>query len=276
VSDAFDLPAYLTRIGAPAAERADLATLVRLHRAHTAAIPFENLDIQMGRAIQLDPASLQAALVARRRGGYCFQPNSLFRLALTRLGFEVRQREARVRRAADGRILPRTHMTLIVHVGGADWLADVGFGGEGLAEPVPLDGTVALQDGWRYRITREGRLHVLQREVQERWSDLYAFADEDVYDVDYAMGNWYTSTHPDSQFVLTLTAQRIIGDTRHVLRNLTYNVARQGGDWQTRTIARAELMPLLRDVFGLDLPANARFRALDGDALPAVAESART
>ena len=217
--ETFDVAAYLARIGVPSPERADLAALAVLHRAHAAAIPFENLDIQMGRSIDLDPASLQAALVARHRGGYCFQHNSLFRLALTGFGFEVRQREARVRRSAEGRILARTHMVLVVQLEGADWLVDVGFGGEGLAEPVPLDGTAVVQDGWRYRITREGPLRVLQRAIDDRWNDLYAFRDDDIYDVDYALANWYTSTHPESQFVLTLTAQRIIGDTRHVLRN---------------------------------------------------------
>jgi len=264
VSDSFDVAAYLARIGLAPPARPDLAALVRLHRGHTAAIPFENLDIQMGRAIDLDPASLQAALVARRRGGYCFQQNGLFRLALTAMGFEPRQREARVRRAAEGRILARTHMVQVVFVEGAEWLVDVGFGGEGIAEPVPLDGTLTVQDGWTYRIAREGRLRVLQRSLHDRWNDLYAFQDDDVYDVDYAVANWYTSTHPESQFVLTLTAQRIVGDTRHVLRNLTYGVASRGGDWQTRTIARSELTALLRDVYGLDVPDDARFRALDG------------
>jgi len=264
VSDSFDVAAYLARIGLTPPPRPDLAALVRLHRGHTAAIPFENLDIQMGRAIHLDPAALQAALVARRRGGYCFQQNGLFRLALTAMGFEPRQREARVRRAAEGRILTRTHMVQVVFVEGAEWLVDVGFGGEGIAEPVPLDGTATVQDGWTYRIAREGRLHVLQRSLHDRWNDLYAFTDDDVYDVDYVVANWYTSTHPESQFVLTLTAQRIVGDTRHVLRNLTYGVASRGGDWQTRTIARSELTALLRDVYGLDVPDDARFRALDG------------
>jgi N-hydroxyarylamine O-acetyltransferase len=155
-------------------------------------------------------------------------------------------------------------MVQVVLVEGAEWLVDVGFGGEGIAEPVPLDGTATVQDGWTYRIAREGRLHVLQRSLHDRWNDLYAFTDDDVYDVDYVVANWYTSTHPESQFVLTLTAQRIVGDTRHVLRNLTYGVASRGGDWQTRTIARSELTALLRDVYGLDVPDDAWFRALDG------------
>ena len=264
MDDAFDLPAYLARIGVTDAGAADLPTLKRLHRAHIAAIPFENLDIQLGRAIELDAASLQAALVARRRGGYCFQQNGLFRLVLTALGYTVGPREARVRLGASSPMLPRTHMVLIVPLDGVDWLADVGFGGDGIVEPIRADGSAAIQDGWTYRVITEQRLRLLQRLGANGWDDLYAFADNDVLPVDYVVGNWYTSTYPQSAFVRNLTAQRTVGDVRHILRNLTYSVAKAGGEWQTRTILREELVPLLRDVFGLDIPLDARFRALDG------------
>ncbi len=92
-TDGFDLEAYLTRIGVSAgavagaqdktsAGEAALTTLRELHEAHVAAIPFENLDILLGRPIRLDLASLQAKLVAGRRGGYCFEQNTLFQAVL--------------------------------------------------------------------------------------------------------------------------------------------------------------------------------------------------
>jgi len=261
--DSFDLSAYLARTGHPHVSGVDAATLARLHRAHLAAIPFENLDIQMALSIRLDAVSLQEAMVLRRRGGYCFQQNELFRLALRALGFTPHPREARVRFAATLPVPPRTHMVLVVPIDGLDWLVDVGFGANGSVEPLAVDGTPATQDGWTYRVAREGRLHVLQRRERDEWLDLYAFTDDDAATIDYVVGNWYTSTHPDSKFVRTLTAQRMIGDTRHVLRNLSYSVARQGGEWQTRAVPREELTPLLREVFDLDVPDGARFRAVD-------------
>lgn len=261
--DPFDLSAYRARVGQPLVSGADVASLARLHRAHLAAIPFENLDIQMGRPVTLDAVSLQEALVLRRRGGYCFQQNALFRLALSALGFTVQAREARVRFAATLPVPPRTHMVLVVPIDGVDWLVDVGFGANGIVEPLPLDGAETTQDGWTFRVEREGRLQVLQRRDGDRWLDLYAFTDDDAATIDYVIGNWYTSTHPDSKFVRTLTAQRMVGNVRHQLRDLSYGVARQGGEWQTRTITRAELVPLLREVFGLDVPEDAQFRALD-------------
>ena len=94
------------------------------------------------------------------------------------------------------------------------------------------------------------------------WEDLYAVLPDPVFPIDYEVGNWLTSTHPQSPFVMNLTAQRTIDGARHILRNLTYSVAR-GKDVQTRAISRAELIPLLRGTFGLDVPEDARFRALD-------------
>ena len=262
MGDAFDLDAYLRRTGVAPPLSADLDTLRRLHRAHVQAIPFENLDIQMGLPVEIDAEAIQRALVARQRGGYCFQQNGLFRLALIAVGFAPRARAARVRLDANGSIRPRTHMALVVPIDGEDWLADVGFGGNGLVEPILVGGAPVTQDGWTYRTVQDGPMHVLQRASAGGWDDLYAFADEDAPPIDFVMGNWFTSTYPESNFVRSLTAQRTVGRTRHILRNLTYMVAVDGG-WTSREISRDELVPLLREVFGIDIAAEARFRALD-------------
>jgi len=259
----FDLDAYLRRIGRSGPTHADLETLKALHHAHIEAIPFENLEIQMGGSIALDLGTLQAKMVQRRRGGYCFEQNTLFSTALRSIGFDVETCEARVRQGAEGVTRPRTHMVLRVHCEGRAFLADVGFGGDGLIEPILMDGSSSEQAGVTYRIAREDPLRILQRAVAGRWEDLYAVLPDPVFPIDYEAGNWLTSTHPNSPFVLNVTAQRMVGSTRHVLRNLTYSVAR-GSDVQTREITRAELIGLLRDTFGIDVPDTARFRALDG------------
>lgn len=264
-TDRVDLPAYYRRVGWRGHTRADLETLRALHVAHLAAIPFENLDIQMGRPIEIDAASIQASLVHRRRGGYCFQQNGLFRLVLEMIGFEVSACDARVRLDSGGVDRPRTHMVLLVTIAGVRWLTDVGFGASGITEPLALDMGAVAQVGWQFRTVAEGRQRVLQRGDGTTWEDLYIFGDEAVPHIDYVMGNWFTSTYPESGFVRSLTAQRIVDGRRHLLRNLTYSVT-EHGKTQSRDIARAELVPLLRDVFGLDVPLYARFSALDGDA----------
>lgn len=259
---AFALDDYLARVGYRGKAKADLATLTALHRAHVDAIPFENLEIQMGGAVTLDAEALQAKMVSRRRGGYCFEQNSLFASALSSIGFALQTCEARVRQNAAGITRPRTHMVLNVQCEGREWLADVGFGGDGLVEPLAIDGSHAVQAGAVYRVATEGPLSVLQRQVGGTWEDLYAVLPDPVYAIDFEMANWFTSTYPRSPFVLNLTSQRITNGTRHILRNLTYTIA-QGSEIRTQEITRAELVPLLRGVFGLDVPGDARFSALD-------------
>ncbi len=257
----FRLDEYLGRVGVAAA-RADGETLAVLHRAHVDAIPFENLEIQMGGAVRLDSETLQAKMVRRRRGGYCFEQNALFALALHDLGFLLHTCEARVRQNARGVMRPRTHMVLTVTIDGTNWLADVGFGGDGLIEPIAIGGASVEQAGVMYRVEAEGSLRVLQRQIADGWEDLYAVLPDPVAAIDFEMANWYTSTYPQSPFVLTVTAQRTTGGVRHILRNLSYSTAR-GTEVSSRAITRAELVPLLRNTFGLDVPEDARFRALD-------------
>jgi hypothetical protein len=122
-----DLDAYFTRIGYAGVRRPIMETLRALHLAHATHIPFENLDVLLGRRILLDLESLQTKLVRGRRGGYCFEQNALFAAVLERLGFTVTRLAARVRMGVT-RVLPRTHVALAVDVDGGSWLADVGFG----------------------------------------------------------------------------------------------------------------------------------------------------
>jgi N-hydroxyarylamine O-acetyltransferase len=206
-----------------------------------------------------------AKIVGTRRGGYCFEQNTLFLAALRALGFDVIACEARVQAGAPaGLVRPRTHMTLVVSMGGRAWLCDVGFGGDGPVEPVPLDGSEVEQGGDVFRVTEDGRLFVLQVRRGAAWEDQYAFLAEERFPVDFEVASWYTSTHPESRFVAVLTAQRIRPDARHVLRGLTYTV-RRGEESTVRELARAELLPLLREVMGIDLPEGTRFRSLPSE-----------
>jgi N-hydroxyarylamine O-acetyltransferase len=254
---------YLQRIGLRAPPAADLEGLRTLHLAHRTSIPFENLDIQLGRPIRLDLDSLQQKLVGARRGGYCFEQNTLLLHVLRALGFEADPCEARVRPPGSERITPRTHMVLIARVDGTPWLVDVGFGGVGPLEPVALLDEPQEQHAWTYRVVREGDLHVLESLGKEGWRALYALEPEPRFPIDFEVANWYTSTHPESRFVRTLTVQRATPEDRHVLHNLTYTRATPTGD-VSRDIGRDELVAFLAERFGIEVPADARFNALDG------------
>lgn len=250
---------YLSRIGFDGVLAPDLACLKQLHFLHATHIPFENLDIQQGLPISLDLESLQNKLVEGRRGGYCFEQNTVFLAVLRKAGFSVMACEARVRMGT-AEPTARTHMMLLVTLNETVYLCDVGFGGEGLLYPVPLDGEPHEQFLWQYRVVTEGPQKVLQSRRGSDWVDLYAFYPEPRFPIDFEVANWYTSTHPQSRFVLTLTAQLPTPEARYILRNKTLLIER-GESQETRQInTREELLDILKDRFGLNLPGTLRLK----------------
>lgn len=255
---ALDLDAYLRRISHHGPLSPTLETLKALHEAHVAAIPFENLDVLLGRTISLERGAVQAKLVAGRRGGYCFEHNTLFQAVLECVGFRVIPLSARVR--GGGEVRPRTHMLLRVDLPDGPWLADVGFGGEGPVHPLPLVSAAnPPAAGTGYGLHREGDLLVLSGEAAGERADLYAFTLEPCFAVDYEMANHYTSTWPLSRFVSSLTAQRSWPTRRVILRNRDLTV-REGASVRTETIRDPEhLLEVLDREFGLAFPRGTRF-----------------
>jgi len=262
-----DLDRYLARVGGAGwPVRPDFATLAALQAAHALSVPFENLDIQMGRRIDLSLEALCAKLVDRRRGGYCFEQNTLWLAVLHAIGFDARSCDARVRVGDPATVRPRTHMAVIVTLGDTQYLTDVGFGPQGPLGPVPLDDGAHEAAGRRFRVvSTPGVAAVLQTWVAGGWTDLYASDLTPCHPADLAMANWFTSTWPQSPFVTSLVAQRTLRNGSHVLRNLTYTHV-DGHASATREIARVELVQTLGEVFGLVVPADARFIAIDGEA----------
>src|SRR5215471_9883357 len=155
-----DLAGYFQRVGYKGRFQPDLALLSALTAAHTRSIPFENLDVLLGRPISLEPDALFQKLVAERRGGYCFEQNGLFLEVLRELGFQVAPLSARVRlqRPRDY-TPPRTHVFIRVELNGESWLTDVGVGALSLTSPLRLtthDEQATLHEP--RRILREGAL----------------------------------------------------------------------------------------------------------------------
>jgi len=260
------LDAYLERIGYSGDVQPSAAVLAALHLAHATHIPFENLDVLRGVPIRLDLESLQGKLVDARRGGYCYEQNLLFAAVLEKLGFQVTRLAARVRYRAT-QINPRTHMLLLVDVDGARWLADVGFGAEGLLLPVPFGSEEeSRQFAWTYRVApsprgpglRDAGDWILQSKHGEEWVDLYGFTLEPQLPIDYEIANHYTSTHPESRFVKGLTVQLPTPGARMALRNRELSVDRDG-ETVTRVMAdEEEVRRVLRETFGLPAPADLR------------------
>jgi N-hydroxyarylamine O-acetyltransferase len=169
-----DVDAYLHRIGYSGPRSPNADTLCALHRAHMLTVPFENLDIHLGRPIVLDEELLFEKIVRQRRGGFCYELNGLFALLLRQLHFDVTLLSARVHEG--GMPGPEfDHMTLLVQLE-ERWLADVGFG-ESFMEPVRLDDpTEQLQHGASYRIDRQDNIWMLmERRLSAEWAITYQF-----------------------------------------------------------------------------------------------------
>ena len=203
----FDLDAYLARIGLPARVTLDADGLVRLQLAHRLAIPFENLDVRLGRRIAIDGGAVFAKLVTARRGGFCFEHNRLFLDALAALGFVARPLLARVWLGAAA-VPPHAHTLSLVTIDGVDWIADPGFGGS-YAPPMPLSegAAVAAADGARFTLERGDEFGwMLTRDGDPATTDgrgtgdtvqrQYSFTTAPVWDADLAMGAHWASTLP--------------------------------------------------------------------------------
>ncbi len=250
----FPLSAYLERIELKNTPGTDENGLKELHAAQVFSIPFENLDIHLGKTISLKPGDLINKLLVRKRGGYCFELNGILHLALKALNFTVRPRLARVLYT-----LPEptahTHQVLIVTISGTDWLADAGFGGPGLRLPIPLvpDHTYE-QYGEHYRLRRDPDYGwVLQKESRRTFIDLYTFTDQLTLDADIEMSNHFTSTWPGSLFriqkicVLPKTWGRI------TLNDMELNVYRDGRSTARTLPPGPPYMEALAEHFGLIL-----------------------
>ena len=255
---------YLRRVGVSGSEGATIDTLRHLHIAHREAFLFENISIQTGGAISVAVEDIERKFLDEGRGGYCFEHNTLFLSALRDLGFNPRALLGRVRRGPPERWC-RTHMVLRLVIDGEPWLADVGFGGLGLLEPMPLrDGATSHQGGLTYTLRREDPLWVLSSTGAVGWfeskalgggteMDLYEFAEDPQTPGDVEVANHYTSTHPNSMFRRTLTIQRTTRKERLILRHDTFT-RYVDGRIEDQTIDGPRLRAIARDAFGVALP----------------------
>ena len=193
-----DLRAYFARIGYSDAPTPTLETLQVLHWLHPAAITFENLDPLMKRPVRLHVDALMTKLVAQRRGGYCYEQNTLFAAVLRSLDYRVVTLAARVQWGAPKAVVrPRSHMLLRVELPHGSYITDVGFGLLTLTAPLQLrpDLEQPTPHGL-HRLVCVGDEFQLQVRLTDHWAPIYQFSLQEQVSADWEVQNWYTSTHP--------------------------------------------------------------------------------
>jgi arylamine N-acetyltransferase len=257
-----DVADYFARIGYYGPTDPTLDTLRALVTAHGRVIAFENLDPLMGiPVVDLSAPTLFHKMVHRRRGGYCFEHNSLMRYVLSDLGFDVESRTARVvwmrDDGLDGPPSAQTHQLLVVRIPGAGqrYLVDVGFGGQTLTSPVRfVVGEVQPTAHEPYRLTTHRGQYVIEALIHGHWRALYTFTDEPRPLIDLQVGSWYVSTYPASTFVVGLSASLVTAAARWNLRGRHLAVHHLSGSTErVRFDNASQVLDALMNRFGIDV-----------------------
>jgi N-hydroxyarylamine O-acetyltransferase len=248
-----NIAAYLERIGYRGPLEASVETLRSLHLAHLYAVPFENLDIILGRPIALGDAELFDKIVNRRRGGFCYELNGIFSALLRGLGFRVTMLSAEVAREAGGFSPEFDHLALRVDLD-KPWLVDVGFG-EGFRLPLDLnDDAEQEQDGCRYRIdpiNMDGEYRVLLRRDPDGWTPQFRFTLRPRSLEDFGERCRFHQTSPESHFTRGRICTLATPEGRVSLSGLRLIVT-TGTERTERWLAgEAEYAAVLRQTFGV-------------------------
>ncbi len=242
----FNIEAYFSRIGFRGKAAADFATLKGMMRSQLFTVPFENLDVQRGKVVSLVPEEIYTKIVDRRRGGYCYELNGLFAMALDALGIPYRFVAARpmtypVRR-------PKTHMAVVAAIDGGQWLCDLGFGSYGIREPLDMNDLdcAIRQDFDTFRLSKspEGE-YLLQSLSDGTWKNLYEFNLYPQEWVDFQPANYLNSTHPDSIFVRSLMVVLQTPSGKKVLHGNRFREVSENGTRELRP--SPEELPVLLD-----------------------------
>ena len=249
-----DPKAYLERIGYRGRIRPNPDVLHRLHRKHLLSIPFENLDIHLGRPIILSEEAIYDKIIKHHRGGFCYELNSSFASLLSELGYKVSMLSARVAQKGGGFSPDFDHMVLLVQLE-HPWLVDVGFG-DSFTEPKRLDMSGPQADrGKQYRFTRRDGWTLLSRRLKGNgvWEPQYLFSLRPRKIEDFIPRCLWQQTSPRSHFRKGRVCTRLTSNGRLTLIDTKF-IATRGGRRSERPVKNhEEFVELLRGHFGIDL-----------------------
>jgi N-hydroxyarylamine O-acetyltransferase len=248
-----NVPAYLDRIAYKGPVMPTLEVLRNLHRAHLLNVPFENLDIALGRRIVCDENVFIQKIVRQGRGGFCYELNGAFAELLVAIWFKVTLLSARVSRE-DGGLGPEfDHLALRVDLDDA-WLADVGFG-DSFLEPLTLRPDLAQWQGaWTYRLADCGDSLCMERvERDSVWKQQYCFTQTPRSLGDFAAMCHYHQTSPESPFTAKSVCSIATPDGRITVTDRRLTFTRNGIREERLLASDAEWRAALKEHFAIVL-----------------------
>jgi N-hydroxyarylamine O-acetyltransferase len=269
-----DSAAYLSRLGLPRPAAPTPEALTALQLAHLRRIPFENLDIRLGRPIRLDHDSLVRKVVHGGRGGYCYELNGLFATLLTSLGYTASLVSARVTKEGGGLSEEFDHLALLVTspLVPEPLLVDVGFG-DAFLEPLPLAADTCRVEGAKSVGIGAGDSGewAYVEDHGNGWEVQYVFTTTPRDLSEFEPRNEWQQTSPDSHFTRRGVAS-LVTEMGRVTLTLSGDGGRlittKAGDPAERTeraVAAHEVDGLLSELFGIKLDEAPRPHDLDPD-----------
>lgn len=250
--ESIDLDAYFERIGYGGPTRTDFETLAAIHRGHVTAIPYENLEIQLGREKTIGEGAFFDAIVERRRGGWCYDMNGLLTTVLRELGFTVTRVGGAVARKLIGDDAVGNHMVGLVDIGGVRYVADVGLG-DGPVEPFEL-----TEGSWA-----EGPLGYTLERLDDGWWRFHNHAHSLAPTFDFTEAprtlDWYRpvcarlQVDPRSPFVNYAMAFRRTPDGARSLRDTTLFEVTGASGTERQIDDENEYASLITELLGCDL-----------------------
>ena len=245
-SSNFSLPDYLNRIGYSGDVSPNHVTLTALMSHQLQSVPFENTTVQAGKIPSLIPEDIYTKIVTDSRGGYCYEVNGLFAMALTAVGFEWYFAGARPMFYPTRR--PKTHMVVIVTIEGKNYLCDTGFGGYGLREPMRISHEEhADQNGDRFLLELRDGEYVLTSLVNDEWTLQYSFALTPQEWIEFSLSNYFNATHPDTIFTQKKLAVMQSATGRKILMDNSLKIIDNG----IITLTDVDYDSAAREHFGL-------------------------
>ncbi|NOX70730.1 MAG: arylamine N-acetyltransferase [Gammaproteobacteria bacterium] len=249
-----ELSHYFDRIKYGGLVAPDYATLEALHAAHVCSVPFENLDVQLGRPLTIRIEDAYNKIVVNGRGGWCYEQNGLFGWVLSEIGFDVTRIAGNVMREKNGEAAAASHLCLLVTWPDTEsrYLVDVGFGGS-MIKPIELREAQHHQPPFQFGLDR------LDDAYWRFWEDpgdgkfSFDFMDDPACETSLAQQSERLQNDPDSSFVLTLVAQQRHRDRHCTLRGRVFSVSGPDGIESTLLESSDALVSILAKEFRLEV-----------------------
>ena len=227
--------------------------LAQLQECFLSTVPFENINIMDGKRLDYCAKSVFDKIVLHRRGGVCFENNSLFFWALTELGFQVRIIEAEMFPGSDFRG-HFNHMALIVTLDGVEYLIDVG-NGKYFGKPIDINSqTETIGENTRYKIVRYGaKDFALCLFDENEWKYRYAFRLEAKSLSDFTEMCHFVETSTESSFTQKVLVTIIKNSNRITLSDNRLLFSHSDGTKDERVVKKSEFKNTLSKHFGIKL-----------------------